>query len=189
MILSTHTLAQAAAGVVIAFGLSVYADKRAEWARAAEPIEDWVVQGDIYVPDFVEGDDTLITIQREPIKQPYTSHWSASVITADKNMTDVCDASGFKVYGVGETLPVAGTSMKSMFSVRPCNPEPGKYVARMLWPIHREGYDDVLITRTSNPFTVFPKGTQLSISKEEIQQQVNAAVQEQVQKELGDIVK
>lgn len=137
-------------------------------ARNAEPIENWIVQRGITVKDYIEGDDTLIFVDRDKIKQPFTANWSVSVIKTD-TLTDVCDASGLKVYEAGEILPVAGTKMSSMFSQRPCVLEPGQYVLRGLWQIHRPGYEDVPISRTSIPFNVRPKGAQLFVEPEQVQ--------------------
>ena len=138
-------------------------------ARNAEPIENWLNQRSVFVPDFVLGDDVNVIFDRDPVRQPFTSAWSVTVITADENLAAICDVSGFKNYQRGETLAATGVSMATMFGPKPCSWTAGEFVMRTTWKISREGYEDRIITRTSNPFHVLPPGSQLHIEPEQVQ--------------------
>lgn len=138
-------------------------------ARNAEPIENWFNQRTILVPDFSLGDDVNVVFDRDPVKQPFTAAWATSVISADGRLATVCDVSGFKNYQAGETLPVTGVSLKSIFSPSPCNWQIGKFILRTTWKISRPGYDDVIVTRSSNIFNVLPPGAQQYLLPEQVQ--------------------
>lgn len=138
-------------------------------ARNAEPIENWLNQRSVFVPDFVLGDDVNVVFDRDPIKRSFTSEWSVTVITADENLAAICDVSGFKDYEPGDTLAAIGVSMKTMFGPKPCAWTPGEFVMRATWKISREGYEDKIITRTSNPFRVLEPGAQIYVEPEQVQ--------------------
>ena len=138
-------------------------------ARNAEPIENWLNQRAVFVPDFVLGDDVNVIFDRDPVKRQFSSAWSVTVITADESLAAVCDVSGFKNYEKGETLVATGVSMATMFGPKPCAWTPGEFVMRATWKISREGYEDKIITRTSNPFKVLAPGAQLHIEPEQVQ--------------------
>jgi hypothetical protein len=143
--------------------------REARAARNAEPIENWLNQRAVFVPDFILGDDVKVIFDRDPVKQPFTSSWSVTIITADANLAAICDVSGFKNYQTGETLAATGVSMATMFGPKPCSWAPGEFVMRATWKISREGYEDRIITRTSNPFRVLAPGSQLDVTPEQVQ--------------------
>ena len=148
------------------------ADIAAQKLRDAEPIEGWLEISSIYVPDHALDEDAMVIYDRK-IYKSFTGIWTAEVepVPVDKNPNFLCRTSGANDYTPDFKLPPGGVSLENkIFENIKCPWEPGDYILKTSWMIHRPGYDMRVVRQNSNVFHVRPPGTQSYVTQEQVQQ-------------------
>lgn len=145
------------------------ADRAAMAERAALPVERWYVVWGVFVPDFVEGEDPFIVYDRE-IRQPFQASWIVEMHPVGApNDFAVCTGSGANYYEPKETLPDTGVRLFAFYMDKRCDVPPGKYVLESRWTLMPEGYPVKVLQKSSNIFTVLPRGAQTYVTPEQVE--------------------
>lgn len=155
--------------IAMAMGAGWYSYNNA--SKRDAPATDWFSVRNISVPDFVEGEDPIIIYDRD-IKKSFNATWSVEVhgATASTNYP-ICTGSGNNKYQPGETLPEQGVRLSWFVGRIECvHVPPGKYNLEINYEIRPPGYPTKIYTATSNIFTVAPKGSELYLSPDKIDQ-------------------
>jgi len=136
--------------------------------KEAAPATDFFVVNTLSIPDFVEGTDPVMVYDRT-IKKDFLGTFMVEIraTTATANYT-VCSNSGSRSYTVGKKLPE--TITLKWFVDRDCGLLAGQYVAETTWKIEAQGYPMKEYSAVSNVFRVIPKGGQLYIKPEQVEQ-------------------
>lgn len=155
----------AVVAVAVVFGWTQWS----EHSRNALPASDWLTVNNISVPDFVQGEDPAVIYDRE-IKKVFSGTWNVEVhgSTASNNYA-VCSGSGTNLYKPEEALPESGVTLSWLIG-RICDLPEGQYNLEANWEIRPEGYPPKQYAATSNIFRVLPKGAQLFIEPEQVEQ-------------------
>lgn len=168
MKLYSHTVS-AVIGIALALVLMFGTENLTQWHRNSLPIEDWVDVRSVFVPDHVVNQDALVVYDRD-IKKPFIADWTVKAMPVEESPTFICEAAGKKDYVAGDkNLPDAGITLEYIFRAHPCKWEPGDYILKTTWIIKRPGYEDVVLRRNSNVFKILPEGSQLYLSKEQVE--------------------
>lgn len=137
--------------------------------KETTPATEWFSVRNISVPDFVKGEDPAVVYDRV-ISKPFSGTWNVEVhpVSAAEDYP-VCTGSGTNLYKPNETLPEKGITL-SWFVGRVCDLPEGQYNLEVNYEIRPEGYPTKQYSATSNIFRVLPKGSQLYIAPEQVQQ-------------------
>ena len=148
--------------LAIWFGLS------AKWKDAA-PSTDFFEVNRLYVADFVQDDDPILSYDRT-IKQKFFGTWAAEIYdAASKERTiPACFGDGSRIYNPGDEPPVPVTL--KWFIDKDCHLEPGQYIVEVVWKIQPEGYPVKEYKTISNIFKVIPRGGALYVDPKIIEQ-------------------
>ena len=137
-------------------------------AKQAVPATDFFTVRELNIPDYVEGQDPVVVYDRT-IKQEFLGTFVVEIHKADPTANyAVCSNSAVRTYKTGEKRPETVTL--KWFVDRDCGLTPGQYVIETTWKIEAEGYPDKEYSAVSNVFRVLPKGAQLYVTPEQIEQ-------------------
>jgi len=141
--------------LVIWFGLS------AKWKDAA-PSTDFFEVNRLYVADFVQGDDPILSYDRT-IKQKFFGTWAAEIYdaTLKERTIPACFGDGSRIYDASDEPPIPVTL--KWFIDKDCHLEPGQYIVEVVWKIQPEGYPVKEYKTNSNIFNVIPMGGKLYV--------------------------
>lgn len=140
-----------------------------EAAKRQEPVESWLVVKNIFIPDFIEGENPIIIYDREQrrdasIRRNVDIHHAGNV-----DGDPVCSGRNVKASAPSGKLDDVNV-LFSDFVAAPCAPPEGRYVAQASWIVLAEGYRPKRLTYVSNIFRVLPKGSLSYVPPEQVQQ-------------------
>jgi hypothetical protein len=159
--------APALIGLFIATVVAVSSDRWAAWQNEAMPPDQFFSVKTLSIPNFIEGEDPLISYDRD-IKKEFYGDWIVSIHQV-KTGEDypICSGSGSNHYITGETLPKVGVTL-DWFIGKSCDLHAGQYTIQASWGIHGDSFSVKHYTHNSNIFTVLPKGSQLYITPDQV---------------------
>ena len=156
--------------VLLSFGIYLYIEGRKE----AEPASNWYVLRSINVPDFVEGDDPVVTFESE-VRQPVMVEFNvqAHKINDGVGFPPVCPTEG-RIYRTpddnkGLTL-VKWSEFMAMGAHPDCQLPAGEFILKARVGLKIAGYPDKELDRASAPFRVLPKGSLLYVEPQQAQE-------------------
>lgn len=137
--------------------------------KDASPATDFFSIETLNIPDFVEGNDPVMSYSRT-IKQNFFGTYIVEIVDVKANRASlpVCINSGSRNYTVGKKLPNPVTL--GWFVNKDCGLKPGQYIANSTWKIEADGYPPKSYDKSSNVFRVIPKGGQLYVDPKIIEQ-------------------
>ena len=109
----------------------------------------------VHVDDSVHHDEIDLLYDRAVLRS-FGANWKAKVYSTDDLTKVVCEGGAFHYY---EPSDVVSDVTLEWFIGRKCNLDPGKYVMKTAWVVVNAS--NVVITNTSNVFTVYQKGLTL----------------------------
>lgn len=156
----------------VLIGWQTYAERQYERQmlaeRIAEPAETWLYIRNVAVPDHIEGENPVITYDRD-IRRNVRASWVAEVHSVTpEGLFLTCTGNGTNSYKVNERLPEAGVSLE-WFMGKNCDLKAGRYIIETEWFLHIDGYPEKVTSFVSNPFSVLPRGAQLYITPEQVE--------------------
>lgn len=128
----------------------------------AIPATDWFEVTELFVPNFVVGQDPIISYSRE-IKKPFQGFWVVEVERRDgrsdrERFFSACSGAGTNNYVPGDYLDPDKLTW-SWFIGRECKIPPGTYRLVATWDMKVEEWGRVKRYKVlSNVFTVYGKG-------------------------------
>jgi hypothetical protein len=137
------------------------------YIKTKEPIESWIKVNDIYVPDFVIGDEAKTNVVFNLNRRKHAVYdWTLTVRPAIKSDELLCFTSG------GENMPDAkspaeGLPLARLFADRACPWYPGDFKMEFAIVLHAEGYPMKFGYWESNVFKVIPQGSSLYVTPEQ----------------------
>lgn len=135
--------------------------------KVSAPASHWFEVYDVYVPDFVEGDDPPI-IYDKVVRKPFVGEWVADIRPfTEGTPAAVCVGSGTSHYAVEEQAKENPTL--EWYIGKDCKLPPGTYTMSTVWEVRPEGYPTKYVEKNSNVFTVFPRGSQMFLTPEQVQ--------------------
>lgn len=179
-VFSVTELLSAAFAVSLVLGYGAW-DRQ---AKRGEPVEHFFDVQNVSIPNFKEGDDPLIVYDRAAKQAAKVTRIVEVLRAAAPDGVPVCEGRNTHKYENDFTIPEPTLRLSNFVGTK-CDLAPDLYIPKVLWLVQAEGYPTKRIKRIGDQFRVLPKDAQPYITDKQLDQKV----QDQVQKEIGEVLK
>lgn len=150
-----YRFTEIAVAFVIAIGVIYFTTLAQRSYRNTIPPNAWIVINEVFVPDFIVGEDPMIIYDRS-IRQDFPGMWVVEIqkSEADALFSPACLGTGVTEYSTETVIPDRRVSLSWFLGHQNCHLSPGTYRIRATWSIQLPDWPEKKTTYTSAMFTV-----------------------------------